>query len=221
MSTIEWQWLGRQPYQAMWEQQRRHRTAVINGEASEVVWLLEHEPTITTGRRTVANLPEAERLAAEGIELFHTERGGLATYHGPGQLMVYAIINCWERGLGAKMAVRTMERAIMDWLLDLSIAGSRRDGLPGIWVGADKIAAIGMHFSQGVSMHGAAIYLSGGSKGFELITPCGVTDGGLTSIRAQRGNSPSAEDAAPAFMEHLLRNLADPECLRPCGEDAS
>jgi len=205
----------------MWENQRSRREAVIAGHESEVIWLLEHEPTITTGRRTVPDLPSADRLKAEGIELFHTERGGLATYHGPGQLMVYAIVNCWERGLGAKMAVRTMERAILDWMLELGIMATRRDGFPGIWVGTDKIAAIGMHFSQGVSMHGAAIYLEGGSRGFDMITPCGVTNGGLTSIKGQLGSSPSAAEAASAFMEHLTRNLDDPECLRPCRDDAS
>ena len=216
MNDLSWRWLGRRDYGAMWAQQQARRRAVIERTEPETVWLLEHEPTITTGRRAVHDLPSAERLHGRGIELFQTERGGLATYHGPGQLMVYAIVDCWRRGLGAKMAVRTMEGAIMDWLRDLTIDGRRREGFPGIWVGANKIAAIGMHFRSGVSMHGAAIYLTNEASGFDLITPCGVTDGGLTTVETEIGQRLPPRDAAPLFAEHLLRNFRDPECLRPC-----
>ena len=216
MNDLTWSWLGRRDYGTTWVQQQERRRAVIERTKPETVWLLEHEPTITTGRRAVRNLPTAELLNDRGIELFQTERGGLATYHGPGQLMVYAIIDCWRRGLGAKMAVRTMEGAILDWLRHLNIDGQRREGFPGIWVGTNKIAAIGMHFRSGVSMHGAAIYLTSEPSGFDLITPCGVTDGGLTTVEAESGRRLSTQEAAPQFAEHLLQNFRDPECLRPC-----
>ncbi|MEC8191924.1 MAG: lipoyl(octanoyl) transferase LipB [Myxococcota bacterium] len=216
MNDLTWSWLGRRDYGTTWAQQQERRRAVIERTKPETVWLLEHEPTITTGRRAVRDLPSAERLKDRGIELFQTERGGLATYHGPGQLMVYAIIDCWRRGLGAKMAVRTMEGAILDWLRELNIDGQRRAGFPGIWVGTNKIAAIGMHFRSGVSMHGAAIYLTNEPSGFDLITPCGVTDGGLTTVETESGRRLPTRDAAPQFAEHLLQNFRDPECLRSC-----
>ena len=93
MTDLRWSWLGRQPYGEMLERQRSHRKAVIEGSSAETLWLLEHEPTITTGRRPVANLPDATALEHNGIALHKTERGGLATYHGPGQLVIYLMIN--------------------------------------------------------------------------------------------------------------------------------
>ena len=204
----------------MLEKQRNRRSSVIQQTAPEIVWFLEHEPTITTGRREVPGLPSQSDLAASGIELFQTERGGLATYHGPGQLVVYPILNCWKRGIGAKVAVKTIEDAIIDWLIGIGIEGTRRPGFPGIWVGTDKIAAIGMHFRQGVSMHGAAINLSKNLSGFDVITPCGITDGGITSVEKEIGVAPSPQEAAPEVAKHVLRNLRAPRCLSECKTDA-
>lgn len=219
MSDLEWHWLGRQAYGPMLEKQRHRRSSVIDQSEPEVVWLLEHQPTITTGRREVHGLPSKADLVESGIELFQTERGGLATYHGPGQLVVYPILNCWKRGIGAKVAVKTVEDAIIDWLVEVGITGTRRIGFPGIWVGNDKIAAIGMHFRQGVSMHGAAINLSNDLSGFHLITPCGITDGGITSVEEQVGHAPNPQEAAPEVAKHLLRNLHAPQCLSICDKD--
>ncbi len=216
MKPIEFRWLGRQPYGPTLEEQRDRRAAVIAGTQPEALWLLEHEPTITTGRRAVEDIPPMAMLEARGIAQHQTERGGLATYHGPGQLVAYAIINCWDRGLGAKTAVATMEQGILDWLHTLGIDGHRRDGFPGIWIGNDKIAAIGMHFKRGVSMHGVAINVASDLSGFDLITPCGIVDGGVTSIEEHTGQPTSLNDAATALADHLLKNLQDPPCLRQC-----
>ena len=216
MNPIGWRWLGRQPYGPVLERQRTHREAVIADRGEEALWLLEHEPTITTGRRPVDDLPSESALRAQGIELFRTERGGLATYHGPGQLVAYAIVDCWERGLGAKGAVTSMEQGIIDWLSEEGIQGARRSGFPGIWIGPNKIAAVGMHFKKGVSMHGVAINLAKDLGGFNLITPCGIADGGVTSIEAEVGIALPVAQAASRLAPHLLHNLHDPLCNRPC-----
>lgn len=221
MTPIEWRWLGRQPYGPVLERQRSHREAVIASGEGDALWLLEHEPTITTGRRPVDDLPNESELEARGIHLFRTERGGLATYHGPGQLVAYAIVDCWERGLGAKGAVTSMEQGIIDWLSEEGVQSERRTGFPGIWVGADKIAAVGMHFKKGVSMHGVAINLAKDLSGFNLITPCGITDGGVTSLEDQVGAALPVAEAASRLAPHLLHNLHDPPCNRSCETGAA
>ena len=158
------------------------------------------------------DLPDAEVLKSQGIALHRTERGGLATYHGPGQLIAYAIIDCWGRGLGVKGAVHAMEQGLISWLTELQIEAERRPGFPGVWVGLEKVAAIGMHFKKGVSMHGVAINLTNSLDSFKMISPCGITDGSVTSVERLCGFAPSPEEAAPLLAPHLIRNLLGPFC---------
>lgn len=212
MTDLGWSWLGRQPYGEMLERQRNHRSSVIDGSGSETIWLLEHDPTITTGRRPVADLPAEDDLTKRGIALHRTERGGFATYHGPGQLVAYAILNCWKRALGVKGTVHAMEQGLIDWLTELHLEADRRPGFPGVWVGLEKVAAVGMHFKQGVSMHGIAINLTNSLDPFKMITPCGITDGSVTSVQRLRGSAPTPEQAAPLLAPHLIRNLLSPIC---------
>ena len=143
-----------------WRNSAKQREAILAGRADEVIWLLEHPVgVITTGRRPISVLPTNVQLAERGMELHRTERGGLATWHGPGQLMAYLMIRAQERGLGVRRMVCLVEGVIIDWLGIEGIQAQRRVGYPGIWVGTDKICALGLHFRRGVSMHGLAINL--------------------------------------------------------------
>ncbi len=180
---------------------------MIAGGGGECLALLEHAPVITVGRRPAAGTPSAEELARHGVELHRTERGGLATWHGPGQLVGYLILDVRSRGLGAKGLVHRVEEGLIAWLDDQGIAGVRRCGYPGVWVGPDKIAAIGFHFRRGVSLHGFALNLSPSLSGFNLILPCGIRDGGVTSLGRLRGSSPCPADTAPAVAERILGAL--------------
>ncbi len=188
-------WLGRVPYADALVAQRARRAAVITGEAPEILWLLEHDPVITTGRRDVGALPDAETLAAHGVALFHTERGGLATWHGPGQLVGYLIVDLPSRGLKVRRVVAAVEQGVIDWLSARGVAASRRAGYPGVWVGRDKICAVGMHFSRGVSMHGFALNLTNELTGYRWIVPCGIVDGGVTRLVALQADAPTPEFA--------------------------
>ena len=210
--SLHWSWLGRVPYGQALEDQRHRREAVINGSLAEVIWLLEHNPVVTTGRRSVPDLLTREELEAHAIELFHTERGGLATYHGPGQLVAYPIIDCWTRGMGAKGAVHAMEQSVMDWLSTLGVKANRRVGFPGVWVADAKICAVGMHFKKGVSMHGISVNLSRNLPGFNLITPCGIADSSFTSVEQETNQLWLAKDAAESLAPHILQNLMNPTC---------
>lgn len=212
MIEVTWEWLGRVRYAPMLERQRLRREAVINGSLPEILWFLEHEPVITTGRRPVPDLPSAQKLRALHIDLAHTERGGLATFHGPGQLVVYGIIDAWERGLGAKGTIHALEEGVIQWLSTLAISARRRTGFPGVWIENEKICATGMHFRRGVSMHGIALNLNIDLSGFEMITPCGIADAGVTSVARLCGHSKPPEEVATALAPYLIQQLQ-----RPCG----
>lgn len=198
------QWLGRLGYRWALSLQRARREAVIAKQAPEALWLLEHDPVVTTGRRAVEVLPD-------NVEVVHTERGGLATWHGPGQLVGYLILDVGSRGLGVRSTIHGVEEGIVRWLGGLGLRAGRRKGFPGVWVGRDKICAVGMHFRRGVTMHGFALNLTADLRGFEAIVPCGITDGGVTSVQRLLGRSPAPFEVA----EEVGRVVVD--TLRECG----
>ena len=205
------EWLGRVDYETCLARQRTQREAVIAGRADEVFWLVEHESIVTTGRRPTVVPDEATR-ARHGIALCRTERGGLATWHGPGQLVGYPIVSLRRRRLGVRDMVCGMEDGLIDWLATYGVHASRRAGAPGVWVGRDKIAALGIHVRHGVTIHGFALNLSPDLGVYELFTPCGIEDGGVTSLRALTGDAPSPEAAAVEVGEWVLRALVRRGC---------
>ena len=205
--TLRPQWLGTIPYGQALEQQRTRREAIIRGEAPEAFWLLEHPPVITVGRRIVKDLPPHESLSEAGIELFSTERGGLATYHGPGQLVGYLLVDTEKRNLKVRETVERLERGIAEWLALYSIKAHSRTGYPGVWSGGDKICAIGMHFRHGVSMHGFALNVNIDLQGFKWITPCGIIDGGVTSMKQLLGQTPMVAHIAEEVGDQVLQSL--------------
>lgn len=187
-------WLGRVPYGPTLDAQRVYRDRVVAGNAPEALWLLEHDPVITTGRRVVNDLPPVEALGAAGYTLFVTERGGLATCHEPGQLVGYLFVDA--RTLGVRRLVAAIEAGLIDWLRTRGVAADRRDGYPGVWVGREKLAAIGIHVGRGVTMHGFALNLVNDRRGFAFITPCGITDGSVGTLCSVLGAAPTPEEAA-------------------------
>lgn len=204
---VERAWLGRLPYPDALHLQRERRERILAGQAPEALWALEHDPVITTGRRDPEDLPSEAALQAAGVALVRTERGGLATWHGPGQLVIYALIDAAGRGLGVRRTVDALQEAVIRWLRDQGVAAGPREGHPGVWApsarspaGVDKICAIGLHFRRGVSIHGLALNLLPDLSAFRLFTPCGVHDAGVTSLLALRGASPTPEEAADELL---------------------
>lgn len=206
---LEWAWLGRVPYRDALEAQRVRREAVIAGRSGPILWLLEHDPVVTEGRRAAPGGLSPEALAARGIDHVRTERGGLATYHGPGQLVGYLICPLAWFGQTVKGTVASLEDGLTTWLAGLGIQAGRRSAFPGVWVGRDKIAALGLHFRHGVSMHGFALNCTVDLTPFGFIVPCGITDGGVTSLaRLLGGAAPEPQDAAPLVAASVIRALA-------------
>lgn len=209
MTAPEIQWLGRLGYGWALRLQRARREGVIAHGAPEAIWLLEHDPVITTGLRGVDDLPAPEVLHARGIALHRVERGGLATWHGPGQLVGYLIIDLGRRGLRVKDVIAGVEDGVIAWLASVGVTAGRRDGFPGVWCGSDKICAIGMHFRRGVSLHGFALNLDPDLSGFGLIVPCGIRDGGVTTVRRQLGRNIDLETCAEAVGASVWRGIVD------------
>ncbi len=208
-SPLSWEWWGaEQPYRATWERQRSRREAVLAGEDAECLALLEHVSVVTTGRRPVEMSQAAENLKALGIDLVHTERGGLATWHGPGQLVGYLICAVARRGWKVRTTVAAIESGLQSWLATREIESETRCDHPGVWVGDRKIASVGLHFRRGVSMHGFALNLQPVGSEAALIRPCGLEPGSLTCVEAEGGGPWKAADAAPLLASHLLDSLA-------------
>jgi lipoate-protein ligase B len=156
---------------------------IRDGRRPNTLLLLEHPHTYTLGRLSQPEhlLLASAQLAERGIAVLETDRGGQITYHGPGQLVVYPVVNLREWG-GPLQYVRTLEQIIIQSLSDFGISAERVDGLTGVWTNGRKIAAIGVKISRGVAYHGFAINVNTDLSYFEHIVPCGITGRGVTSM---------------------------------------
>jgi len=208
---LRWQWLGRQPYRPVLARQHALRDGILAGTAEPTLLLVEHEPVITLGRRgSRADLvaPPAS-LAARGIGVEAVERGGLATYHGPGQLVGYPILAPSRFRLTVPAFVELLEDVLISHLERYGLRGERRDGFPGVWCGAAKVAAIGLHLHRGVSIHGFALNLCPELAHYDWIVPCGIrpAQGAVSSVAQLTGNAPPPAQAAPQIGDCLVRRL--------------
>ena len=181
--------LGRMAYGPALDLQHRLVAARQAGHIPDVLLLVEHDPVITLGRR--ANpahiLVPPEALQQAGIEVRHVERGGDVTYHGPGQLVGYPILHLHERHLGVGDYMHLLERMLIAALADFGLQAGTRPEYVGVWVGRNKIAALGARVEKGVSYHGFALNVNTDLQAFGLIVPCGITDGGVTSMQRELG----------------------------------
>ena len=174
---------GLAPYEETITAMAAHAAAIRNGGAGEEVWLLEHHSVLTGG---TSSRPE-DLVNPGGILVHRTGRGGQWTWHGPGQRVAYVMLDLQRRNPDVRAYVHALEGWIIDVLASFGIDGRRRDGHPGIWVDGDgrmdKVAAIGVRISRWVTWHGIAVNLDPSMDGFGAIIPCGVRDGGVTSLR--------------------------------------
>jgi lipoyl(octanoyl) transferase len=176
---------GLAPYEETVTAMAAHAAAIRNGGAGEEVWLLEHHSVLTGG---TSSRPE-DLMNPGGIPVHRTGRGGQWTWHGPGQRVAYVMLDLQRRQPDVRAYVHALEGWIIDVLASFGIDGQRRDGHPGIWVDSDgdgrmdKVAAIGVRISRWVTWHGIAVNLDPSMDGFGAIIPCGVRDGGVTSLR--------------------------------------
>jgi len=212
-------WLGRTGYRDAWELQHRLVAARAEGLIGDQLLLLEHEPVLTLGRHSdpAHVLAAPAELAARGIELIQTERGGEVTYHGPGQLTAYPILKLADRGLMISPFVRILEAALVEACAEFGVSAEPRPGYPGCWCGGGsrKIGAVGVRIERGVSYHGIALNVTVDLADFDLIDACGLPGVVSTSVDRELGLAPrpsttSVARAARAFALGLAAGLGAP-----------
>ena len=201
--------LGTVDYMEAWDLQKRLAEQVKAGGDGWLL-LLEHPHTYTFGRAGNAeNLRlTPEQLTEVSATVYWTERGGDVTYHGPGQLIIYPILDLHHWNEGPRWYVHILENAIIDTLAVFGIKGEVTEGRPGVWVGNEKIAAIGLHISQGVTTHGVAFNIATDLSYFQHIVSCGLADAGVNSISGLLGRPVSVSEAANAIADALAKHLS-------------
>ncbi len=197
--------LGRVPYLDAWELQRRLHGGVARAQIPDQLLLLEHPHVYTLGRRGKVSdvTATAELLTELGAEVHRVDRGGQATYHGPGQLVGYPIVSLRRWGGGPLRYVRALEQVLIATLAELGIDAQSEDRPIGVWVGDAKIAAIGVRISHGVAMHGFALNVCPDLSYFGHIVPCGMPDGSATSISKLLSRNVEVEEVALALVRHF------------------
>ena len=211
--------LGLLPYHDAWRWQQDTAAAVREG-APEALALVQHPPVFTFGRRVEPRhlLVSRDDLTRRGAEVVETDRGGDVTFHGPGQLVAYPILNLRHRNLGATDYVSLLEETMIRTAAAFGITAGRSPGRPGVWVGDAKLGAIGVRVQGGVTTHGLALNVNTDLAWFDAIVPCGLAGITVTSLRRELGHrlDPEAvEDCLIAAFEMLFdaQPIADRESL--------
>jgi len=197
--------LGMVEYGEAYQLQKRLQHKRLEGEISDVLLLLEHPPTLTIGRSgSLENvLASREQLTQEGISLFFIERGGDVTYHGPGQLVGYPIVDLSHRERDIHRYVRDLEEVLIRTLKDFSIIASRDKRHAGVWVEKEEVAAIGVSIRRWVTMHGFALNVNANLKHFSFINPCGFSDRKATSMAQLLGREVPVETVTERLLAHF------------------
>ncbi len=202
------QWLGQNlDYERGLEIQQEHVARILDGESENQLLLLEHAPVYTIGRtRDQTSLGNNTALLPHPV--VEISRGGQGTYHGPGQLIGYPIIDLRPLGKDLHAYIRALEQALIMTCAEYGVVAGRRDGLTGVWVENRKLASIGVGVSKWISMHGFAINLTRDSlQGFLSITPCGIAGVSMTSLESECGNDVDVEEFAHRCAPHLVTVL--------------
>ena len=193
--------LGRQPYEPVWRAMQAF-TDARGPDTPDELWLVEHEPVFTLGQ---AGKPEHVLMPGD-IPVLHVDRGGQVTYHGPGQIVLYPLLDLKRLKVGVRAYVERIEQAVIDTLADWNIEGSRRDGAPGIYVGGAKVMALGIRVRRGCTFHGLAFNIAMDLEPFHRINPCGYAGLQVTSVVDLGG--PSGLDAVkPVLIEKIARQF--------------
>ena len=172
--------LGQRPYQEVWDYQKEIQAKRIAGEIEDTFLMVEHEPVYTLGKN--ANENHLLQSRDQSVDVFNIERGGDITFHGPGQLVGYPILNLSNYKKSVSWYMRTLEQIIIDTVSEFGIEAKRIEGLTGVWVGDEKIAALGVRIRRWVTMHGFSINVNTDLTFYDGIIPCGNFDHGITSM---------------------------------------
>ncbi len=199
--------LQRTRYKSTWDLQRRIFDKRVAGKCSDVLLLNEHDHVYTLGKGSNDNhlLAANAELKAKGIDVFHNDRGGDVTYHGPGQLVGYPILDLNNYYLDIHRYLRDLEEVIIRTLAEYRITGHRDENFTGVWVSNEKIAAIGVKVSHWVTMHGFALNVNTDLSYFDRIIPCGIFHKGVTSLERLLGRNVLMNEVSEKIAVHFGR----------------
>lgn len=177
--------LGKRPFEEVWNLQKDMQQKRINKEIDDLLILVEHDPVYTLGKN--ADVNHLLQSRDQSIDVFNIERGGDITFHGPGQLVGYPILDLANYNKSVSWYMRSLEQLTIEVLKEFGILANRVEGLTGVWVGDEKIAAQGVRLSRWVSMHGFSLNVNPDLSFYDGIIPCGIFDRGVTSIQQLLG----------------------------------
>ena len=216
---IECKWLGRMPYKECWEYQQQLfeeqlRRQGDGSDSAGVILFVEHPAVYTLGKSGNMNnmLIDEARLKALGAEFYHIDRGGDVTFHGPGQVVGYPILDLEKLGIGLRDYINSLEEAIIGVCREWGIEAGRVAGASGVWLDGEsprarKICAIGVRASRYVTMHGFAMNVNTDLRYFSHINPCGFADKGVTSLEKELGHKVDMEQVKAQIVKHLSEKL--------------
>ena len=199
--------LGKSHYNDAWKLQKRLQSQRISGQIDDQLLLVEHFPVYTLGKNT----PREHLLTKESdnISIIQTDRGGDITFHGPGQLVGYPILDLNQYKRSITWYMRELEQLIIDVLKEYDINAERKKGLTGVWVKGKKIAALGVRISKWVTMHGFSLNINPNLKYYQGIIPCGIKDYGVTSMADLLGNDvPDMSEIKDTLVQHFIAKFS-------------
>ena len=205
INEVNYYWIGRIDYHDAWDLQKQIQSHIINDKLNNVVLFLEHNSVYTLGKN--ADSDNLLPTIPKGIEVVQTDRGGDITYHGPGQLVGYPIIDLKKYRRSITWFMRGLEKSIINMLKKIEITSSTKEGLTGVWVDDEKIAALGVRLSRWVSMHGFAINVYTDLSLYRGMVPCGISNLGLTSIDRLINDNYELKSIASMMMDNIDRML--------------
>ena len=203
--------LGLSPFKEVWDLQKELVKKRQNGQIKDTLILAEHEPVYTLGKN--ANKNHILQNSPRDVKTYQIERGGDVTFHGPGQLVGYPIIDLHNYNKSISCYMRSLEQLIIDTLAEFRVTAERKDGLTGVWVGDEKIAALGVRVTRWITMHGFALNVSPDLTYYSGIIPCGIFEYGVTSMAKQLTDQVAVDSVKQVLIEKFMNQFQTAESM--------
>ena len=203
--------LGLSPFKEVWDLQKELVKKRQNGQIKDTLILAEHEPVYTLGKN--ANENHILQNSPRDVKTYQIERGGDVTFHGPGQLVGYPIMDLHNYNKSISCYMRSLEQLIIDTLAEFRVTAERKDGLTGVWVGDEKIAALGVRVTRWITMHGFALNVSPDLTYYSGIIPCGIFEYGVTSMAKQLTIEVEVDSVKQVLIEKFMNQFQTAESM--------
>ena len=203
--------LGLSPFKEVWDLQKELVKKRQNGQIKDTLILAEHEPVYTLGKN--ANKNHILQNSPRDVKTYQIERGGDVTFHGPGQLVGYPIMDLHNYNKSISCYMRSLEQLIIDTLAEFRVTAERKDGLTGVWVGDEKIAALGVRVTRWITMHGFALNVSPDLTYYSGIIPCGIFEYGVTSMAKHLTNQVAVDSVKQVLIEKFMNQFQTAESM--------